>query len=50
MEGSIRFIHASDLHLGSLLHYTGENRGDAARIMATATFDAFARDYYQCGN
>lgn len=43
MEGSIRFIHASDLHLGSLLHYTGENRGDAARIMATATFDAFAR-------
>lgn len=43
MAGSVRFIHASDIHLGSLLHYTGECRVDIAEIMKNATFEAFAR-------
>lgn len=43
MEDAVRFIHASDIHLGSFMHYTGECTGDIAKVMRNATFEAFTR-------
>lgn len=43
MAGSVRFIHASDIHLGSHLHYTGECSTDVAKSIKNATFRAFSR-------
>jgi exonuclease SbcD len=43
MGDAVRFIHASDIHLGSFMHYTGECSGDIAKVMRNATFEAFTR-------
>ncbi|MDD4494935.1 MAG: DNA repair exonuclease [Eubacteriales bacterium] len=37
----VRFIHTSDIHLGSLLHITGEMPAEIAMLAAEATYEAF---------
>ncbi|AZR74341.1 hypothetical protein BBF96_13655 [Anoxybacter fermentans] len=43
MGGKVRFIHAADIHLGSLLHSTGRAPQEISNLIKRVTYEAFVR-------